>query len=597
MQVLDSFPGELLESAARTAEACASSRALTEADLRRVLASVEALSHLPVAASNEANTRVLRACSIRTWNAAATLARSVDPTSPSVPQDLLCRLRQAACDMMTLCVSGAVAPTETSRLALVRILTRTGHPDLLAEAQRLSWNAGASRYDSQEFRSAAEWFRRAAAHCHLSLREADAALQLLDEAVKLEPPTPAKHYMAFHAHLIRGDDTMAINEMRQLSDAAGTSSGPFLEACAQLSFEANRPQVASQALEALCALQPAKGSTPGRMSAAARSLVKLTLGSTSPDGAKPTPAQFSRVAAQIKTVCERAQQCGNVLVFGKSPDEAEWFLSVAWNVGREAALSGEFLSARELFRSATTLCTPAVASADTHRMCVLLSAAAGLEHACSDGTADSVSLELARETLAVAERLRAAAGPLDKSVPLLVSLELRARALLNDPGFMSAVRSARAQPQMTASAFESLAQAFESGKTRNIEACREMLRATLAAHVGQSPPSYSKCSRVLRKSIVLAGSRESALPLYEQAAEMVRAAGGAWPSDELQWLVSTCWNNGVMLSRLTDYARAEKWMSLAIGMTDVAKDGGNHTEEMAAAYAEVLERLGKRPEE
>jgi hypothetical protein len=44
------------------------------------------------------------------------------------------------------------------------------------------------------------------------------------------------------------------------------------------------------------------------------------------------------------------------------------------------------------------------------------------------------------------------------------------------------------------------------------------------------------------------------------------------PSDEVQWLLATCWNKSALPAKLQKHAEAEKWMRLAFELLKLARD-------------------------
>jgi hypothetical protein len=258
------------------------------------------------------------------------------------------------------------------------------------------------------------------------------------------------------------------------------------------------------------------------------------------------------------------------------------------------------MTARLLYSAAhefASLLPATSGNAETQRMCLLLSAAATLEAA---GSSPDKASQLASEVLELLERARPfqpQAAIADKSAPLLTLMAFRARALLGEHKTIAelAEQAARNIPGMTGSVFEAMADSSGVQADLKAELLRRSLSAILAAPGQTQQQQAEKASRVVRK-LITSADRDSSFQHFETALKLASQQGqlhGAWPEQELDWLVASAWNSGVFFSRILAYTKAERWMSLAMSLAKVRRPGSRPIldDEAARAYTAVLEKV------
>ena len=67
------------------------------------------------------------------------------------------------------------------------------------------------------------------------------------------------------------------------------------------------------------------------------------------------------------------------------------------------------------------------------------------------------------------------------------------------------------------------------------------------------------------------------LQLLKRSRQLIQESDGAYPDNEVEWLLVRSWNIGTHFANLKKNVEAQPWMALAMGLIDTAAEAANAT--------------------
>eukprot|EP00927_Polykrikos_kofoidii_P022311 TRINITY_DN20864_c0_g1_i1.p1 TRINITY_DN20864_c0_g1~~TRINITY_DN20864_c0_g1_i1.p1 ORF type:complete len:980 (+),score=166.64 TRINITY_DN20864_c0_g1_i1:80-3019(+) len=186
--------------------------------------------------------------------------------------------------------------------------------------------------------------------------------------------------------------------------------------------------------------------------------------------------------------------------------------------------------------------------------------------------------------------------------PALVLLEFEVRCLAGEPEpqlrqFAMEASSQEAVGPKSLLAMSKISLASGAGRSLALLCLQQYLRVSVGAH---GTADYTQIASAYREMISLHASRNESYTVYEgilnllgggpESSMKVAAIGADRVPQELAWLVSTAWNNGVHFCCLQQYRWAEKWLSISLALLRFCP-GSFPEEEMRDSYAKCLQRV------
>ncbi|KAI7839840.1 hypothetical protein COHA_006425 [Chlorella ohadii] len=384
---------------------------------------------------------------------------------------------------------------------------------------------------------------------------------------------------------------------------------------------------------------PAEGlSAPGYEATIFQNLIKLVLpaqpaaeeaepaGALAPNSSQAHAARSSELARLFDALVSRMRAVGADAFFVQQDGrhaQLEWLALHAWNAGQAAGAAGELQQAAVLMAVCGELyaAMPAPSQAALHKrkLAFLMAAASACEvheaAAVPDAAqqppaeggarpAASGALNLARSYLAQSRAAGAAlaaaqamegqqAGADPKSDVFAALLDFRLACLSQDTAAqLESLERCKALPAFGAEHFAMAAavargcssgtDASTAGRPGGMEVCRAAEAARLQRLTQQAPMDYGAVAATLRVLLELSPSDADRLQLLGEAAGLLGAAPlGAYPAQELRWLVTTSWNRGAVHARFGRAAEAgayQRWAAAAL----------QHDPGLAAQYQELM---------
>ncbi|PRW59549.1 MFS general substrate transporter [Chlorella sorokiniana] len=347
-----------------------------------------------------------------------------------------------------------------------------------------------------------------------------------------------------------------------------------------------------------------------------------------PSSSQAYAARSSELARLFDALVSRMRAVGADAFFVQQDGrhtQLEWLALQAWNAGQAAGAAGELQQAAVLMAVCgelyAALPSPSQAALHKRKLAFLMAAASACEvheataasnaaqqPAAAEGgarPASSGALNLARSYLAQSRAAGAAlaaaqamegaqAGADPKSDVFAALLDFRLACLSQDTAAqLEALERSKALPAFGAEHFamaaavvrccaSARADAGSAGRGGSQEVCRAAEAARLQRLTQQAPMDYAAVAATLRVLLELSPSDADRLQLLGEAAGLLGAAPpGAYPAQELRWLVTTSWNRGAVHARFGRAAEAgsyQRWAAAAL----------QHDASLVAQYQELM---------
>mmetsp|Transcript_37069 Transcript_37069/g.60049 ORF Transcript_37069/g.60049 Transcript_37069/m.60049 type:complete len:826 (-) Transcript_37069:480-2957(-) len=535
---------------------------------------------------------------------------------------------------------------------------------LLKDFYSTVWNIACAFYAKNEWRKAGEWFRRAeqllmpddgatqakclrmSAGCHLSLSEPVEAIKSLRRAEQVHPLSCKTSLLLFKCFLVAQDETQAKDELKKLAKMPGFEPN-YLALAAMEAREYQASEVCIAALESLAIMDSKDART--FFSGVLRNLIKLNV-TASKEQQRPRMATYLSWCEEKIRIVARIED-----LFLNARDEIEWIVSMAWNMGLEAARDVDLVHTCILFKGVYEIYghmprgisgTLDLAVLEVQRMALVFLCLALIGKAKQDinktealqeavkysetGKAihKSVSDAKTRDTakfavmgatgllnrgkdgtqlaLAAAQTERLLPMPELKGAPsqqqqhcadnkillMFVLCNVEAKVLLGDPSLQAEIKAATSLGNLPGSLFEMMAYILRQNGLDKGPVIAEALRAAIRIYSSAPPVDYDRCSILYRMLITSAKSRHDALGTVEEVLGLFeKGASARICATEIDWLVCNAWSNGEFFYNLGKLQQAETWMSKSLALLKFSNGSQMYASEMHEAYSNVLSKL------
>ncbi|XP_024540453.1 TPR repeat-containing protein ZIP4 [Selaginella moellendorffii] len=483
----------------------------------------------------------------------------------------------------------------------------------LESMHALLWNCGSDFFQAKDYPTAIRLFEAAMHYlpaeeettmrakalrvlclCYLGLLQYDRAAEYVDAAEKLEPNVSCS-FLKFKICLQINDEVGAANQVSKMIKCADFEP-EYLTLASHEAVACKNIKVAVSALSNMLVMISSNSRPPAGTKEVTvfRNLIFLAL--------QDLKCQDEAVK-YLKQARQRLQETGAETFLGSGSSaekEASWFAGCAWNQGLAAAKTQDWKTCEELFACASdfyALLSDTAENLQSLETSLLLTVAA-LLMICNES--DTEKLKLATVYM---EKCRKVHASLLLKSPTFASTDFYMNLLAFDlKGKMKEYKEqleimyrCASLPGFKPDYFFKMAMHACNGDGSNTEVPIAAFKSCLNLLLSSAAPDYKRAAVIMRKLIVLSDQRNKdgpeVLKLYREAKHMLLGLqNGVYPSEEIQWLVSTAWNRAALQVKLSRLPGAEQWMNIALELLSHAPAMEPQRQGMVDSLNEVMKQ-------
>eukprot|EP01080_Neovahlkampfia_damariscottae_P006583 gene6583-10746_t len=505
--------------------------------------------------------------------------------------------------------------------------------EILQQFHFQTWNMGMSKFREKEFSNSLEWLQnslkplplddkfnrsktlRFLSRCHLEMGQIEESLVSAKEAESLDSKSFQTHFLLYKIFIKQKNVELASQYLEKMSmDEEFKAEYYYLTS--QQAYENGSNLIAIKSLKLLL-----DKTTPENSGPILRSLIQISL-----EEEKKEVDVCDDIIKYSSILISRLKEFGAQKIYQENLSvELVWNHSVCWNQGLNCSKSSKFLKSAELYKIAMEIYNFLPSSVDTldsQKNCLL-----NRISCLFDSLRDSKEKEAEilkqilidiETTKKVIHKLNEFKTPIssfdqiginpfkqikndseDKIISFLYYSEFKAKVMLKcgDDDLINVLENA-SKEQISPNTYFSMAKTASDISNEYSKVCQEALKKSLRIYLNENSQDIFQILAIYKKLIQLSPKRDISLGYFNDVKyvlnELKLTSTDSNVNSLLRWLMSDSWNNGVYYYKLSNYQKAEQWMSSCLQVAKFVSNEDSDKNYITHIYPSILEKLSSK---